>query len=362
MSNHRNNFSGILGKLSEHPVKDTKKEILFSELNSLLSSGLDFSRSFELLISSENDRKTKIILQELYNRVISGYSLWQAVENCGKFSKLDSGVIRIGEQTGRLNDAFSFLTDYYHKKTHQRRLILSAIRYPLIILATAVTVVIFMMSFIVPMFEQVYVRLGGELPALTKWIISVSKSFPDYIAILILVMAGIAIPLYIYKDTKKVRSATATVLLKIPVLGPIMKRNTQAHFCKLLYLLISSGVPLLYSIQMLADIITFYPYQSSFKSIADALQHGEMFTANLEKYDKLYDKKLTTLLRVGEETNRLPHMLNMQAEELTKNLEYSLKKSGDILEPILIIFVGALVAIILVSMYLPMFKLGGIMG
>jgi type IV pilus assembly protein PilC len=362
MSHQRKDISGIFGKLSDHPVKDAKKEILFSELNSLLSSGLDFSRSFELLISGENDRKIKIILRELYNRVISGYSLWQAVENSGKFSKLDSGVIRIGEQTGRLNDAFGFLTDYYHKKTHQRRLILSAIRYPLIILATAVTVVIFMMSFIVPMFEQVYLRLGGELPSLTKWIISASKSFPDYVAIFILIAAGITVPLYIYKDTDKVRGITAAVLLKIPILGAIIKRNMQAHFCKLLYLLISSGVPLLYSMQMLVDIITFYPYQCSFKSIANALQHGEMFTANLEKYGKLYDKKLTTLLRVGEETNRLPDMLNMQAEEFTKNLEYSLKKLGDLLEPVLIVFVGALVAVILVSMYLPMFKLGGIMG
>ncbi|MDR2125803.1 MAG: type II secretion system F family protein [Prevotellaceae bacterium] len=362
MTNQRNNISDILGKLTEHPVKDSKKEILFSELNSLLSSGLDFSHSFELLISSENDRKIKIILQELYNRVISGYSLWQAVENCGKFSKLDSGVIRIGEQTGRLNDAFGFLSDYYHKKIHQRRLILSAIRYPLIIFATAVTVVIFMLSFIVPMFEQVYIRLGGELPSLTKWIISASKSFPNYIAVFMLIAASVAIPLYIYKDTEKVRSIMSTVLLKIPVAGTIMKRNTQAHFCKLLYLLISSGVPLLHSLQMLADIITFYPYQRSFKSIANALQHGEMFTANLEKYDKLYDKKLTALLRVGEETNRLPQMLNRQAEELTKNLEYLLKKLGDILEPALIVFVGAMVAIILISMYLPMFKLGGIMG
>jgi type IV pilus assembly protein PilC len=361
MSNQRHNISDVFGKLSEHPVKDAKKEILFSELNSLLSSGLDFSHSFELLISSETDRKIKIILQELYNRVLSGYSLWQAVENCGKFSKLDSGVIRIGEQTGRLNDAFGFLTDYYHKKTHQRRLILSAVRYPLIILATALIVVVFMLSFIVPMFEQVYVRLGGELPSLTKWIISASKSFPNYIAVFILITAGIAIPLYIYRDTAKVRSITASVLLKLPIVGTIMKRNTQAHFCKLLYLLISSGVPLLYSIQMLVDIITFYPYQQSFKSIIEALQHGEMFTENLAKYDNLYDKKLTALLRVGEETNRLPHMLNMQAEEYTKNLEYSLKKLGDMLEPILIIFVGALVALILISMYLPMFKLGGIM-
>ncbi|MDR1199872.1 MAG: type II secretion system F family protein [Prevotellaceae bacterium] len=362
MSSRQKNISDIFIRLSEHPVKDTKKEILFSELNSLLSSGLDFSHSFELLISGETDRRTKAMLQELYNRVISGYSLWQAVENCGKFSKLDSGVIRIGEQTGRLNDAFGFLTDYYNKKTHQRRLILSAVRYPLIILAVALTVVIFMLSVIVPMFEQVYIRLGGELPSLTQWIISVSKSFPAYIAAFIVITAGVAIPVYIYRHTAKVRSMMANVLLKMPIAGTIIKRSTQAHFCKLLYLLISSGVPLLYSIQMLVDIITFYPYQRSFKSIADALQHGEMFTANLEKYGNLYDKKLTAILRVGEETNRLPHMLDIQSEELTKSLEYSLKKLGDMLEPILIVFVGALVATILISMYLPMFKLGGIIG
>jgi Type II secretory pathway, component PulF len=359
MSNQRIKISNLF---SEQHLNDAKKEVLFSELNSLLSSGLDFSHSFELLISSENDRKTKIILQELYDKVISGSSLWQAIEDCGKFSKLDSGVVRIGEQIGSLNDPLKFLVDYYQKKISQRRLIMSAIRYPLIILATALIVVVFMMSFIVPMFEQVYTRLGGELPSLTKWIISISKSFPTYCMIFVLIITGFAIPLYLYKNTVKVRAARAEILLKTPIVGKIIKRSTQAHFCKLLYLLISSGVPLLYSIQMLTDIITFYPYQRSFKAIAENLQHGEMFTQNIERYGNLYDKKLTTLLRVGEETNRLPQMLNLQAEELTKGLEYLLKKLGDLLEPILIIFIGALVAIILISMYLPMFKLGGIMG
>lgn len=358
----RTNMSDVFGTLSEHRIKDAKKEVLFSELNSLLASGLDFSHSFELLISSETNRKTKVILQELYNGVIAGSLLWQAAENSGHFSKLDSGVIRIGEQTGKLNESLGFLTDYYHKKIQQRRLVLSAIRYPLIILATAIIVVVFMMSFIVPMFEQVYARLGGELPSITKWIISISKSFPNYIIIFILLTAGIAIPLYIYKKTDAVRRIMANIFLNIPITGKIIRRSTQAHFCKLLYLLISSGVPILYSMQMLSDIITLYPYQQSFKSISEALQQGEMFSINLEKHNGLYDKKLITLLRVGEETNQLPRMLNLQAEEFEKNLEYMLKKLGDMLEPILIIFVGALVAIILISMYMPMFKLGGIVG
>lgn len=115
-------------------------------------------------------------------------------------------------------------------------------------------------------------------------------------------------------------------------------------------------------VNMLQDIITFYPYQHSFKIIATGLQRGELFSSNLEKCSKLYSGKLITLLRVGEETNRLPEMLSDQSSTLTKELEYSLKQMGNLLEPLLVFLIGVLVAIILISMYLPMFKLGGIMG
>ncbi len=355
-------ISDIIKKLSAKPVKDTRKETLFSELHSLLSSGLDFSHAFRLLIESETDKNVKAILGRLYREVIAGSSLWQAMDGCGKFSALDCGVVRIGEETGRLTESLAFLTDYYRKKIQQARMVSSAVSYPLIIMVMAIVVVIFMLAVIVPMFEQVYSRMGGELPGMTQWIISVSKRFPYYAAVIALVVIGGGVLLYMFRETPAVRSALAGIGLSMPVAGDIIRKNHQASFCKLLYLLTSSGVPLLTGIRMLRSIIRFYPYECSFDAIARGLEKGELFSSNLEKYPRLYEKKLTTLLRVGEETNRLPQMLQKQGEDLTKELEHRLRGLGNILEPALILVVGALVAVILISMYLPMFKLGGIMG
>ena len=351
----------LSSNIARRPISDGKKELLFSELLSLLSSGLDFSNSFKLLISGEPDERMKRLLQSLYGKVVSGSSLWQAMSGSGRFTALDYGVVRIGEETGRLNESLRFLTDYYHKKVIQSRMVSSALSYPLIILAMAVIVVIFMLAVVVPMFEQVYSRMGSELPAMTRRIIALSRNFPVYAAVGGSVITTIIAALYLMRERDEVRAAMAAITLRLPLVGSIVRKNCQAHFCKLLYLLTSSGVPLLNSIGMLRDIITFYPYQGSFEAIAAGLQRGELFSANLEKYPSLYSRKLATLLRVGEETNRLPEMLLKQGEDLTRELEHRLKQLGGMLEPLMILLVGALVATILISMYLPMFKLGGVM-
>ena len=352
----------ILSELSSRPVKDAKKELLFSELYSLLSAGLDFSHAFKLLISGETDENMRRLLRTMYDKVVSGSALWQAMSDSGRFSALDYGVLRIGEETGRLAESLQFLTGYYHRRVAQRRMVNSALSYPVIILVMAVAVVAFMLAVIVPMFEQVYSRMGSELPVMTRWIIAASRRFPMLLAVGGTVIVGAVAALYMARESRSVRAALSSVVLRLPLVGNVVRKNQQAHFCKLLYLLTSSGVPLLYGIGMLRDIITFYPYQQSFDTIAAGLERGELFTANLEKYPRLYSRKLAALLRVGEETNRLPEMLLKQSEDLTKELEYRLKQMGSLLEPLMIFFIGILVAVILISMYLPMFKLGGVMG
>ena len=162
-------------------IKDGKKESLFSELHSLLSSGLDFGRSFRLLIEGENDKRLKRVLESIYASVVRGQTLWESFAAGKRFSALDYGVLRIGEETGRVDESLRFLADYYHKRVEQRRLVTGAISYPLIILVTAIVVLVFMITVIVPMFEQVYARMGGELPGITRWIIGFSKNFPTYL-------------------------------------------------------------------------------------------------------------------------------------------------------------------------------------
>lgn len=128
------NDSFALPKHGGHPLKDARKEAIFAELHSLLGSGLDFSRSFSLLIEGERDAQTKALLTGLYRSVVRGEALARAFERSGRFAPLDCGVLRIGEQTGRLDEALAFLADYYRKRIAQRRMISGAVSYPLIIL------------------------------------------------------------------------------------------------------------------------------------------------------------------------------------------------------------------------------------
>lgn len=362
MNGYNDILSGINARLGNAPLKTARKELLFSELLSLLSSGLDFSYSFRLLISSEEDKATKALLQRLYDDVVAGKSLSMSLEDSGRFSALDCGVVRIGEETGRLHESLEFLTDYYRKKSAHARMVSSAVSYPIIIMCVAVAVVIFMLTVIVPMFEQVYSRMGGELPALTRWIISVSGKLPAILGVLLLITVAVAVVMYVFRKSDNLRRIKASLVLRTPLAGQIVKKNYQSHFCKLLYLLTVSGIPLLRAVKMLEQIITFYPYQMSFSSIAHELQGGRQFTVSLERYPELYERKLTALLRVGEETNRLPQMLRHQGEELSSQLEHRLKQIGNLLEPLMIMLVGVLVAVILISMYMPMFRLGGLMG
>ena len=343
-------------------MTDARREVFYAELHALLTAGLDFSHAFALLIEGEREVRMKALLERLYGEVVGGAALWQAMERSGVFRALDCGVVRIGEQTGRLPDTLDFLRDYYRKRAAQRRMVSSAVSYPLVILCTAVAVVAFMLAVIVPMFEQVYARMGGELPALTLWIITLSKSFPAYAAAIAVAGSAAYIILYTNRNRKEVQRWISELLLRLPVAGAIIRKNHQAQFCRLLYLLCTSGVQLLTGVGMLSDVIAFYPYRQSFAAICRGLEHGELFSACVARFPALYDRKLTALIRVGEETNRLPEMLRRQGEALTEELEFRIKRMGSLLEPALIMLVGLLVAVILISMYMPMFRLGGIMG
>lgn len=343
-------------------LTDTRRELFYAELYALLTAGLDFSAAFRLLIEGESDRRMKALLEALYGAVVRGDTLAEAMRRSGAFRPLECGVVRIGDETGRLAQTLDFLRDYFRKRAAQRRMISSAVSYPLVILAVAVAVVAFMLAVVVPMFEEVYARMGGELPALTRAVIALSKAFPAYAAAAVIFGGGLYLLYRANRRREEVERWRANVVLRLPVAGEIVRKNMQAQCCKLLDLLCAAGVPLLTGVGMLREVVGFYPYRKSFDRIARQLERGDGFAQTLARFPALYEPKLVALVRVGEETNRLPEMLRRQGETLTEELEYAIRRMGTLLEPALILLVGILVAAILIAMYLPMFSLGGIMG
>lgn len=337
---------------------DSHKEVLFSELYALLTSGVDFNRALMLIIQNEKNMGIKNMLLQIQQDVIGGSALWQTMSGKNVFSKLDCGVIRIGEETGRISESLYFLSDFYTKKIAQRRMITSAVSYPIIILVTAILVFIFMIMVIVPLFVEVYSRMGGELPGITAAVMAFSDNFKYYLLVFCILSGGISMVFNPKLQNETILKFRARFLLGMPVVGQMLRLHYQGNFCKLLYLLYSSGITLLHGVEMLAEIITFYPYSRSFVSIAKGISIGGSFSGNVSKFPDLYDNRFLTLLQVGEETNTLSTMLDKQGKEFANRLEYKIKQLGSLMEPLLILFIGILVATILISMYLPMFKLG----
>lgn len=345
----------ILGKT--HRFTDKKKYLFFSQLHSLLKSGLSFSHSFELLLGNDGEDETRT-LQSVYNDIIAGNELWVALKKSEKFSDLDCGVIRIGEETGRLTRSLEFLNTYYSTKKEQKRILKSALSYPLIVLVVAILVVTFMILVVVPMFEQVYSRMGSELPGVTRIIIKLSGITPTIFTIIFILFVLFFSINHFYGKNERYQRVGAKVLLGLPLANNLIKMYYQSQFCQLMHLLISSNIPLLRSLQMLEDTIRFYPFNRSFGEIARKIIEGGSFGDNLGLYEELYGKKLVALIKVGEETNTLEEMLFQQATDITTELEYKLKLLGSVLEPLLILGIGIFVAFILIAMYIPMFKLG----
>lgn len=346
---------------NRNKIKDKKKYLLFSQLYSLLSSGLNFSHSFELLIEGE-EKNERDMLKKVYHEILVGNEFWKSLKIVGGFSELDCGVIRVGEETGKINQALMFLSNYYRRKNEQKRMLVNALSYPLIIILTACMVLFFMISIVVPMFEQVYLRMGSDLPEITKLILELSSRFPLFMAgssIMVLLLIGVKL---LYGKTPQYQSFISGVLLRMPLVGSYLRKHYEALFCGLLHLLVSSEVPLIKSLLMLEKSIVFYPYRKSFADMVVGLKEGMTFSDNIEKYKIIYGNRLVTLIRVGEETNCLSDILARQSADLTIELEYELKQIGNLLEPVLIFGVGIVVAVILIAMYMPMFQLGQTIG
>lgn len=333
------------------------KRTFFSQLQTLIRSGLSFSRAFELIIEGAKT-KEKALYVRIFDEVVSGKELWRSLEADKAFTELDRSVVRIGEETGRLVDALAFLTDYYQKREEQKRMVTSALSYPIITLSIAVIVLVFMLLVVVPMFEQVYARMGGELPAITRQIIGMSESAPAVLGIMVLLGLSMYGVRHMFGSSDKYQSITSGIVMRLPLVSGLIRKYQVSRFSRIMHLLVSSDVPILHALYLMRGIITFYPYRQSIEEVCRMIEKGQTLTGGMDKYENLYGKRFLVLLKVGEETNSIEQMLLTQANDTNAELEHEIKQLNNIVEPFLILAIGIIVAFVLIAMYMPMFKLG----
>ncbi len=354
-----NDLFAILNKdisFGSKQVSDKKKESLYVELSTLLLSGIDLRTSLELILVDQEQAKDKALFEGIRQRILSGLALSQALRETERFSDYEYYSIRIGEETGKLGDVLTDLAKYYKSKINQRRKIVSAVTYPAIVLLSSMGAVFFMIKFVVPMFADVFLRFGGKLPWITALIISFSGWFDRYFMFMILIVAIMLIVYFLKRKTPWFRKFSSALLLKIPVVGDLLKKIYLARFANTMRLLVSTDTPLLRSIALVRQMIDYYPIEASLLKVEQDILQGESLHKSLAAFS-FYPAKMIQLIKVGEEVNRMDYFFEKIATQYTEEVEYKTNTISSLMEPLIIIFLGLVVGVILIAMYLPMFQM-----
>ena len=338
-----------------------QKEAFYTELSVLLQAGVQLRESLEIMSSNEAKAKRKELLQNMVAQLVQGESFSEVMQSHGVFTEYEYYAVQIGEESGNLPKITAELAFFFTKKNEQRRSIINALTYPAIILSTAVLVVVFMLKMVVPMFKDIFRQNGVDLPAITKAIVSISEFLDAYGWLALVGFFGLFVARKTLLKNKTFKGHVDEFSLGIPFLGPYLKAIYLAQFTQSVALLSSSKVPLLNSVQMVKKMIGFTPLQDALTAMETDMIKGKSLYESFAS-SSFFDAKMGTLIRVAEETNQTDYIFNKLYYQYRDEVERKSKMLTTLLEPIIIVFVGLFVGVILVAMYLPMFQLSSVLG
>ncbi|NAS32030.1 type II secretion system F family protein [Flavobacteriaceae bacterium R38] len=338
-----------------------KKEDFYTELSVLLKAGVNLKDAISLIEEGIRKKQYKEFLNIIITEIVAGKSFSETMKSRKEFTEYEYHSIKIGEETGSLTRITKELGSFYARKNEQRRNLVGALTYPIIIFSTAVLVLIFMLRFVVPMFQDIFKLNNVELPWITKFVVALSEFLKSYGWVFLISILLFFICRGILNKKKWYLQRKDKLLSRIPFLGPFIKTIYLAQFTQAVSLLSASKIPIIESIQLVKKMISFYPLQAALTTAERKILTGLPLSDSL-KGNKVFDNKVISLIKVAEETNQMEFIFERLNNQYNIELQQRSKLLSTVMEPLIIVFVGILVGVILIAMYLPMFKLSSVLG
>ena len=338
-----------------------KKEDFYTELSVLLKAGITLKEALKLIEEGQKKESQRKIFVDVGEDLLSGLSFSEAIENKTEFTEYEYYSIKIGEESGTLETITKELGLFYAKKNEQRRNLVNALTYPIIIMVTAILVVVFMLRMVVPMFQDIFKQNQVELPWITQFIVSLSDFIGNYGWWILALLLGILFLGKTLLDNPWVKRKLDHLMLRIPYFGSFLKAVYLSQFTRAISLLSASKVPVLNSIELAGKMIEFYPLNDALVSVEEKIIRGESLSNSL-KGNAIFSNKMISMVKVAEETNQTEFMFERLNQQYAIEVDQKSKLLSTLLEPMIILVVGVCVGVILVAMYLPMFKLGTVLG
>lgn len=343
--------------LSGGKIKAKKLVLLCSQLSIELKAGLPLVSSLKLVSENEEDKKLKKILDEVADDVHAGNGLADSFATRGPgLPRTFIETVRAGEESGKLDETFEKLKDYYEKSDAVSSKVASAMVYPAMLIAVAVVVVGIIMVFAVPVFEKSFGSMGNDLPMPTAVLIAISHFMVDNLLLLIAVFAAVALSLFFYGKTDNGRHVYARLMLTFPGISLVNRMNAASQFAATLCTMLSSGLPLVSAARITANTADNLLIAEDIEKAVTGVIEGNRLADGLNQ-SKWFPQLLKEMVTVGEETGKLENTLDVITEYYNKEVDIAVKKALDILNPCITVVLAIIVVFILLSVYLPLFSM-----
>lgn len=334
--------------------------IFTRQFSVMIDAGLPLVQCLEILASQQENKTFQKVLTGTRGSVEGGSTLSTAMKQYPKvFDPLYTNMVEAGETGGILDTILQRLSSYIEKNVKLQRAVKSALVYPIGVLTIAAGVITLLLWKVVPIFATLFAGLGVDLPLPTRIVIALSHFVSSIFGLLIFVAAiAFVVGLKIWYGTPGGRMAIDTMILKLPVLGPLMRKIAVARFTRTLGTLISSGVPILEGLDITAKTSGNAVIEKALTKVRRALEEGKSLTEPL-KESEVFPGMVTQMIAVGEQTGAMDAMLQKIADFYEEEVDAAVKDLLTALEPIMIVFLGVVVGGVVISMYMPLFSLIG---
>ena len=257
---------------------------------------LVLKEALNLIANEQKKEKDKLRFETIVTTILSGSSLSESIENNRDFTEYEYHSLKIGEETGTLQKVTKELGLFFKRRNEQKRTVVSALSYPIVVLITAVLAVLFMLRYVVPMFADIFKQNQVELPWLTKMIIKASLLFQNYFLLFFIGFIGLFIIRKLVLEKEWYKKTSSNLMLKIPFVGELLRKMYLGQFTQAVALLSSAKIPVLNSIQLTKKMIDFYPLKMALQNVEENILQGKNLSESLEKHS-VFDRKMISLFK-----------------------------------------------------------------
>jgi type IV pilus assembly protein PilC len=356
----RDLLSGIKLPGSGVPTKDL---VMFTrQFATMIDAGLPLVQCLEILGSQSDNKTFAAVINKVRTDVEGGATFAEALRKHPKaFPELYVNMVAAGEAGGILDTILNRLAAYIEKSMALKKKVKSAMVYPSVVVVVAVGVVVLMLLFVIPTFEKMFKDFGGTLPGVTQSVIDLSKFLQSYWWLLGAVIIGTVVGLKQYRASKVGQRQTDGMALKLPVIGMIVRKVAVAKFTRTLGTLISSGVPILDGLEIVAKTAGNKIVEEAILKTRQAISEGKTIAEPLGQ-TKVFPPMVVQMIGVGESAGALDTMLNKIADFYDEEVDTAVGALSSMLEPFIMVFLGFSLGYIVIAMYLPIFKLASTIG